>query len=107
MRWLLAWLKRRKAAERARLQREAESMYRYATRDELHEWLETGRLPSDWSTRSDHICANCEYFDGGGERAVQNAIKIGVSLHGDCLNRSSPRFQTYSNDTCPVWTATT
>jgi hypothetical protein len=61
----------------------------------------------DGSKTEPRICANCEYFDGGGERAVQNAIKTGVPLHGDCLNRSSPRFQTNSNDTCPVWTAAT
>ena len=42
-----------------------------------------------------HTCKHCEYFDDGG------ADELG---HSDCLNRRSPRFQTYAHETCPVWT---
>jgi hypothetical protein len=48
-------------------------------------------------------CTGCEYFDGGGQRAVQRAIESDTPIHGDCLNRQSPRFQTWSNETCPAW----
>lgn len=46
------------------------------------------------------LCRNCEYFDGGGERAVKNNPK----KHGDCLNILSPRFQTYGDQTCKWFT---
>ena len=45
-------------------------------------------------------CAYCEYFDGGGIRKVEHARKTGETLHGDCLNSLSPRFQTYASQTC-------
>lgn len=48
-------------------------------------------------------CANCEYFDGGGERLVKQAVMTSTPLLGDCHNRLSPRYQTYSNDTCVYW----
>jgi hypothetical protein len=49
-------------------------------------------------------CSTCEYFDGGGENAVRRAIEGGKSLHGDCLNSGSPRFQTSSDSgACDVY----
>ena len=45
-------------------------------------------------------CAYCEYFDGGGARNVERAQNSGGELHGDCLNKCSPRFQTYAIQTC-------
>lgn len=36
-------------------------------------------------------CRDCEYFDQG---------TAGKDGHSDCLNRRSPRFQTYANWTC-------
>lgn len=46
------------------------------------------------------VCGSCEYFDGGGTVAIRNSTKEQKTHHGDCLNRSSPRFQTYSVWTC-------
>ena len=42
------------------------------------------------------LCANCEYFDGGGLTAE------GYPRHanGDCLNSASPRFTTTIDNTC-------
>ncbi len=48
-------------------------------------------------------CVYCEHFDGGGLRRVERARKTGEQLHGDCLNRSSPRFQTFSGQTCELF----
>lgn len=45
-------------------------------------------------------CARCEYFDGGGEAIVQQALDGLKIVNGDCLNSQSPRFQTTSHDTC-------
>jgi hypothetical protein len=39
----------------------------------------------------ERVCRNCEYFDHG------TADATGYS---DCLNRLSPRFQTYAHWTC-------
>jgi hypothetical protein len=44
----------------------------------------------------DAICANCEYFDGGGLGADNKSRKV----HGDCLNSYSPRFETSAHMTC-------
>lgn len=53
-------------------------------------------------------CAFCEYFDGGGMRRVQCARQPGAEiLHGDCLNRHSPRFETTSDKTCDFFFADT
>lgn len=41
-----------------------------------------------------HTCKYCEYFDDGG------ADEFG---HSDCLNKLSPRFQTYAHQTCQQW----
>jgi len=46
-------------------------------------------------------CAYCEYFDGGGQARIERARATDTVLHGDCLNRRSPRFTTDSTDTCP------
>ena len=48
----------------------------------------------DPQTTQPRLCKNCEYFDYGG------AEELG---HSDCLNRLSPRFQTYAHETCPAW----
>ncbi len=43
---------------------------------------------------AEKICRNCEYWDGGGEKAAKTARL------GDCLNRRSPRFTTEPTFTC-------
>lgn len=48
-------------------------------------------------------CAYCEYFDGGGQKKVEKAIKDADQLAGDCLNTQSPRFQTNSDDVMPCF----
>jgi hypothetical protein len=53
-------------------------------------------LPAD-------TCAWCEYFDGGGERAVIRA-RGGEVVEGDCHHRLSDRFTTSSDETCPAFT---
>jgi hypothetical protein len=47
-------------------------------------------------TEPSALCINCEYYDGGGLR--QSGVPF--SLHGDCLNSRSPRFQTTADQTC-------
>lgn len=42
------------------------------------------------------LCANCEYFDGGGLTDEGFPKKAA----GDCLNRTSPRFTTTVEQTC-------
>ncbi len=49
-----------------------------------------GPIPSAAPPR----CGNCEYFDVGA---------AGPDGHSDCLNRASPRFQTFASDICPDW----
>ena len=46
------------------------------------------------------LCMNCEYFDGGGMALVAAARESYDVLHGDCLNRKGPNFETKSTDTC-------
>lgn len=53
------------------------------------------------------ICLTCEYFDGGGQKLVNDAKLSGEPLHGDCLCSASPRFQTWSNQFCIQWTKST
>ena len=45
-------------------------------------------------------CARCEYFDGGGESPVREALAGLRVLSGDCLNPNAPAFQTDSHGTC-------
>ncbi len=47
-----------------------------------------------------HLCMNCEYFDGGGSKTVLAAREGKRVVHGDCLNRRGPRFETRSIDSC-------
>lgn len=49
---------------------------------------------------SPHACARCEYFDGGGERLVSQAVAGLRVIKGDCLNSLGPTFQTNSHETC-------
>ena len=56
--------------------------------------------PSARSAFDPQSCAWCEYFDGGGLAAVQRAREGGRVVHGDCLNPSSRRFGTTSDDSC-------
>lgn len=46
----------------------------------------------------EQVCGTCEYFDYG---------TMGEDGHSDCLNRLSPRFQTYVTQTCVHWTQST
>lgn len=50
----------------------------------------------DISERS-RCCKNCEYWDGGGERAVALAV---IGTAGDCLNWMSDRFTTEAEYSC-------
>jgi hypothetical protein len=43
------------------------------------------------------ICANCEYWDAGGEAAARTA------LTGDCLNHASDRFTPERNHSCKAF----
>lgn len=49
-------------------------------------------------------CARCEYFDGGGELRVREAIEGLRILQGDCLNRAAASFQTDSHSSCAMFT---
>lgn len=42
------------------------------------------------------LCRNCEYADFGGIKADGEP----ASLHGDCHNSESPRFETTADETC-------
>lgn len=48
----------------------------------------------------EHLCMNCEYFDGGGLKMVLAARAGGDVVHGDCLNSGGPSFETTSADSC-------
>lgn len=60
-------------------------------------------IPRGAIGRQQRVCVNCEYFDGGGQRKVEQARKTGNTLGGDCLNPGSSRFETKSDQTCPVF----
>ncbi len=62
-----------------------------------------GKLEGQSNRQQGRICAHCEFFDGGGQRRVEQARKTGDTLGGDCLNPRSPRFETKSDQTCPVF----
>lgn len=49
-----------------------------------------------YQTRHRAQCGKCEFFDGGGRRPDGEP----VSLHGDCHNPASGRFQTMAHDWC-------
>lgn len=51
-------------------------------------------------------CLTCEYFDGGGLKVITRAAEDSTLLHGDCLNRRSPRFETNSDFHCDMWEPT-
>jgi len=48
---------------------------------------------------AEKICRNCEFWDGGGEKAAK------VAETGDCLNSRSPRFTTTHDFTCDAFLA--